>query len=309
MSLQGRWLTGPRGAERVVKLSSELNRKSLLRARAETKREFAEYRPWMSCDSRRTVFASCEFVSAEAARGAVITDKATLNFLDQAFSSSSDLPLAYLGISEANGLCVETRDWARVERIRVLVRDGLGWLRRVDDSFVPRVDGLMMEIIPLGMRPPLVKRSPLGRGVSSHFYRGGILVDLPEIGEHLEVELAINLAHELGHQALMVYQNADPIIDGDIRAPVYSTIREENRPAIKSLHAVVALAFMKEFVSAAARDSSAPGARRARLASRGGEIDAHLRRGIGAFREAGVKFTELGDGLLAECESALELAL
>ena len=233
----------------------------------------------------------------------VIADEATLRFLNEAFGSSPQLPLGFMGILEDNGLCVETKDWARVERISKLVPIALDWIRGIDESFATRVGEFVKEVIPLGMRPPLMARSLRGRGVSSHFYRGGILVDLPEIDEHLDVELAINLAHELGHQALMVYQNAHPIIDGDPRAAVYSAIRSVERPAIKSFHALVALAYMKEFAAKALRNAGTSEDRRLRLALRVEQIDGDLRLGARALRNAGVRFTELGGELFEECEA------
>ena len=256
----------------------------------------------MSCYDRLQLFADSGFAKIELASGAVVADPESLRFLSAALGSA-ELPLGFLGIAESNGLCVETEDWPRVERLRRLVPAALEWIRGVDESFVARVGELVKEVIPLGMRAPLKARSPLGRGVSSHFYRGGLLVDLPEIDEHLEIEFAINLAHELGHQAFMVYQNADPIVDGDLRAPVYSAIRGEPRPAIKSFHALVALAYMKEFALAALLSSRTPKDRRVRLGLRVAQIDRDMALGARAFRDAGIKFSELGAELFEECES------
>lgn len=263
----------------------------------------------MSCHDRLAFFQSSNYAVAGPGEGAlVVSNEASLRFLSEAFGSSAELPLEFLGIARTNGLCVETEDRARVERIRMAVPVALDWIRRIDESFETRAAELVKEVIPMGMRPPLTARSPYGRGVSSHLYRGGILIDLPEIVEHAEVELAINIAHELGHQALMVYQNADPIIDGDLRAPIYSAIREEYRPAIKSFHALVALAYMKEFAVKAARCPRTPDERRPRLTLRVGQINDALRVGSAALRDAGVRFTELGGELFAECEEIATLS-
>ncbi len=301
----GRWLTGLQGSERAIKLSIELNRKSLERANSAVRSEFLEYRPWMSCHERLGYFASSDYAASDAVGGArVVSDAATLSFLNDAFSSSPDLHLGHLGIAEATGLCVETLDMSRAARIAQAVPAALDWIVRADESLAARAAEFVKQVIPMGARPPLRGRSPYGRGVSSHLYRGGIIIDLPEVEEHGDVELAINLAHEMGHQALMVYQNADPIIDGDLRAPVYSAIRREHRPAIKSFHALVALAYMKEFAVQALGDSALSSQRRARLEVRIGQIDEALRSGARALRESGVKLTALGGELLAECESS-----
>ena len=60
------------------------------------------------------------------------------------------------------------------------------------------------------------------------------------------LQLAVNIAHELGHQCLYIYQTADPIIAHGLDTPVFSYIRKANRPAIQ---ATVALAFMVRFLT------------------------------------------------------------
>ncbi|RYZ46272.1 MAG: methyltransferase domain-containing protein [Sphingobacteriales bacterium] len=61
----------------------------------------------------------------------------------------------------------------------------------------------------------------------------------------------------MGHQALIVYQQSDAIISGDLEREVYSVIRRVKRPAILSFHAAVALAFMTRYLSEAIRSASA----------------------------------------------------
>lgn len=79
-------------------------------------------------------------------------------------------------------------------------------------------------------------------GFSSHFARGVIFRSFPE--GHSSISMAMDLAHEMGHQALMLLQSADPLLTSDPEAPVYSQIRHADRPAIQSLHATAALAYM-----------------------------------------------------------------
>jgi hypothetical protein len=61
--------------------------------------------------------------------------------------------------------------------------------------------------------------------------------------------LGLDLAHELGHQALMLLNSADPLLVSDPRTPVFSGVRLTDRPALQSLHAAAALAFMILFAS------------------------------------------------------------
>jgi HEXXH motif-containing protein len=85
-----------------------------------------------------------------------------------------------------------------------------------------------------------------GSGKSCHWLKGAIFLSLPENHPHAALELSLNIVHELGHQALMIYQDADPIIK-NLNQPVYSAIRKTNRPAIMSFHALVAIHFMLYF--------------------------------------------------------------
>src|SRR5690606_27268990 len=88
-----------------------------------------------------------------------------------------------------------------------------------------------------------------GVGFSSIRSRGAIYLSVPKLEDFYYLELAINLSHELGHQALMIYQGADSILNGDLEFPVYSAIRKTNRPAIMAFHAVTALSYMVLFIS------------------------------------------------------------
>jgi len=89
----------------------------------------------------------------------------------------------------------------------------------------------------------------IGIGFSSHLAKGAIFLNSPFLNENSALQLAINIAHETGHQALYIYQTADPIIENGIDTPVYSYVRKIDRPAIQSFHASVALAFMVRFLT------------------------------------------------------------
>jgi HEXXH motif-containing protein len=73
---------------------------------------------------------------------------------------------------------------------------------------------------------------------------GAVFLGIPE-GEYPLATLAINLAHEIGHQILMIYQTADTLIVEDhMDLPCYSGVRKTFRPAIMTLHAAAALCHM-----------------------------------------------------------------
>jgi hypothetical protein len=97
---------------------------------------------------------------------------------------------------------------------------------------------------------------PLGgqrnRGYASPLTRGIVYRTLPNDGDRNDV--AIDLAHEMGHYALITLQSVDPIISSDRLKPIYSQIRRTLRPAIQTFHASVALAFMHLLVQSRPED-------------------------------------------------------
>jgi HEXXH motif-containing protein len=87
-----------------------------------------------------------------------------------------------------------------------------------------------------------------GVGNSNHESIGAIYLSIPEV-ECSTLQLAINIAHEVGHQALMIFQTSDSIIVPEqLSRNVYSCVRKVDRPAIQSFHALVALVYMRDFL-------------------------------------------------------------
>ena len=101
---------------------------------------------------------------------------------------------------------------------------------------------LFREIIDIVV--PLNDYLDFERGFSNHYTKGAIFLS-PRSGYFAEIKLAISMAHEIGHQVLMLYQITDSIIlDGQKNIPVYSGVRKTFRPAMQTYHAAIALSFM-----------------------------------------------------------------
>lgn len=90
---------------------------------------------------------------------------------------------------------------------------------------------------------------------STHLARGAIFFSAPEPPEP-EIGMAIDLAHELGHQALMVFQSADPLLTSPLDQPVWSAIRQTFRPAIQSMQAAAAMGYMILFMKGALKNAT-----------------------------------------------------
>ena len=108
-------------------------------------------------------------------------------------------------------------------------------------------------VIPIIHRPDGV---PKKRGFSTPLCYGAIFLTFEDRDfslAHASELLAIDIAHEVGHQALYTLQLADPLIEDGLTSPVYSGVRDMPRPAIMSLHASAAIAYMLEVVDSLLR--------------------------------------------------------
>ncbi len=157
--------------------------------------------------------------------------------------------------------------------------------------------GLIKHIVPMESNTPESPYRIHGSGISSHRYRGGILLSLPDASPVRIMEAGLNLSHELGHQALMVYQCADPIISGDLYKESYSVVRRTKRPAILSFHALVATAFMSEWLLDCF-DSVASLCGRANVTERLCGLESDMLTGIAML--SNLEYTPLGRAIFDE---------
>jgi hypothetical protein len=102
--------------------------------------------------------------------------------------------------------------------------------------------------VPLKENGPDHKFRVNGSGCSIHWIKGAVFLSLPYDKTHRKIELALNIVHELGHQALMIYQDIDELIPEGLEKHVYSAVRKTTRPEILSFHALVAIYYMIVFV-------------------------------------------------------------
>jgi hypothetical protein len=100
-------------------------------------------------------------------------------------------------------------------------------------------DFLVHQVIFLKMKGGDIK------AMSAHFMKGALVFRSFDTNNLSNIiDLAVDIAHEVGHQALMVLLTSNEIISSSYDAPVYSGARKANRPAIQSLHSAVALTYM-----------------------------------------------------------------
>jgi hypothetical protein len=120
-----------------------------------------------------------------------------------------------------------------VDELNALVES----VRRTSAFFEHSIPSLLEIVVPL--------RQPRARGLSCDLFRGVVFLGYPT--GYSELNLALDLTHELGHQALGLLRSCDPLFLSDPGLPVFSEVRHTERPALLSLHAASAIAFMLRY--------------------------------------------------------------
>ncbi len=106
------------------------------------------------------------------------------------------------------------------------------------------VFGLVIKtIIPVGV----ASGKDYGFSFTDDNFIGAIFASIDPKSPFPELLLNTYLAHELGHQALMIYQHAGDLFYATDEQ-VYSGVRKTLRPAVASFHAAVALAYLIDCV-------------------------------------------------------------
>ena len=297
----GRWLTGTEGTERQVELRAQLDARDISKAQTGIGYGNPTYSPWMSSERLRAEQLSRPYPLRSAVlsnQPKIVQSDSELRDLSSYLHRDGRVGLGLIGSSDALQLRVEDPADPWLEQTRTLAPKAVDTVMAVSPSWAERLQALCQIIVPLGTTTAGNPRRDVGRGFSSHFFRGAIFMDPPSTDDHRFEAYTINLAHEIGHQALFVYQCADNIIDGALETPVYSVIRKTERPAIQSYHAVVAAAYMAEFIGDWLQELGSDGTKVQYLRRRLEENIGHVEEGIAALSV--LRYTEVGQQILDE---------
>ncbi len=140
-------------------------------------------------------------------------------------------------------------------------------------------------------------------GASTHAAKGALLFMFAEENRvYAKEQIAIDLAHEIGHQVLQVYLSCDRLISSDQTAMVYSGARDDDREAIRSFHGCIAHVY-ESITAVALRENDTNGIDGARpfLDYTICDLDRRFRKSLKGLREH-CQFTELGEKLMQEFE-------
>ncbi len=268
-------------------LNQQLKANTIDFARRRWGRVITAYSPLLCCAPVvETVPAELVYLATEP-RGGLIESQSVLSAM-AAF-------MAVDGRASISNLPGEPRQWLPAAAGNpALYGEAVQIIRASSPALAYLFDEIVEFVVPLG--------GGRNRGFSTHLARGAIFRALPEGNDRYDV--AIDLVHEMGHQVLFAWQSIDPILNSPHRAPVFSQIRQSDRPAIQTYHATVALAFMRFLERQLASDLGMQAAAARRGASYTVSLSRSLDLSIGSVRQACLP-TELGAALLDEMEALI----
>lgn len=271
------WFFENSGFAKVKELNDSYKSKAISFANAQLSKNYTDYSPWMSnienLETLEVLFNERDFILTNP----ISTDVLENLYLGEGIESK----LTFGNIVDAE------KD--TLKKSITLVRESSSDISRLFSEVV-------QHIIPINTDAG--KFQIIGNGFSSHLAKGSIFLSTPKMEDNDELQLAINIAHEVGHQCLYIYQTADPIIAEGLHKPIYSFVRKTERPAIQSFHATVALAFMVRFLSELKESEII---RTKYFAEAREKLSFDLIQSLDSFSE--VRFTDIGQLLFEELRS------
>lgn len=230
-------ILGVRGVEALRHVADSLRERTRATAEEISARNLSFYTPWLGfAPVIGNELSNERLLDLPYLRGSVIADEAYLREVARFLARHEDLTVANLIGSKEDWAILQTPACVRPDVVRAIVSASA--VTTSASSFFKEIYDVVVEmVIPLA--------SPRARGWSCHYMRGVIFLGLAP--NYPTLDLALDLVHELGHQSLALLQSCDPIIASDHFAPVYSQVRRAMRPAIQSLHAAAAIAYMTQF--------------------------------------------------------------
>ena len=218
------WFFGQAGVSKLKELGNAFKTKSVQLVNSVLNTDYKIYSPWMSNLAHLHDLSSLFEID-----DCILQDRSCSEKLEQRYltnDSDKELSLGNMSAQELD-----------------LLYKALGTVQEGNTDIAVLFSEVVKHIVPINTAK--LKDSNNGMGFSTHLAKGSIFLSVPS----RKLQLATNIAHELGHQCLYIYQTADQIIAQGLDAPVFSYVRKTYRPAIQSFHATVALAFMVRFLS------------------------------------------------------------
>ncbi len=230
------WLTTKNSVEKINALSNEMYLKILNFFNEKLNLKYSHYIPWMLSSAKDENFLPLVNYSSHSK---IMSSIQYIELLNSTFSKfSGDLKFeSYLGV-KFNELNVETdaniiQDFsAQFNKAIDILTQACPWIKEMYDLLVHQV--IFLKSAESGLK-----------AMSSSFVKGTIIFRVLSNNKFGDlIDLSVDIAHEVGHQALMVFLTSNKIISSSYDTPVYSGARKINRLAIQSLHSAVAVTYM-----------------------------------------------------------------
>ena len=227
------WLTGNTGTNKIALLSGRFESVCLDRVNNNSTVVYPDYTPFMSLNDGRENLPRLLLEK----KSLLVKDNDYLKHLSDFYS-----PPANNRLGDKN-----TVEFGFDQSKEEIFDAALEFFISNNSFVVDIFKSIVKNIIPMRTIESEVRKE--GVGNSNRESIGALYLSAPS-AEPKHLQLAINIAHEVGHQALMLYQTSDSIIHpAELTRNVYSAVRRTDRPAIQSFHALVAVVYMRDFVN------------------------------------------------------------
>lgn len=232
------WLVPFHGASRIISLNETFEQKMNANRHDVASNLVKTYVPWLFFNESKPLPPAL-FDPAQVCNRLVVQNE-YLTILAQ-FLREGECEFGVFGLSNS-GMNVFTNIACKEPNAEVFFEEAKDLLFSAVPEFQKLFLNIVKLIIPLEIKDK--ENSPIA-GFSSHLCQGAIFLSTPVIDrKYWRAELAIDLAHELAHQVLNLFQRTDNLLLSDLYMPIYSGVRRINRPAIMALHGAAALSYI-----------------------------------------------------------------
>lgn len=293
----GSRITGLEGVKLLGHFSQLASEKSLKNANEKLGRSYQNFQAWMSTDIHLEHFSKFNFSPVQKS---FHLSGEELALRQKAFQMGKRSNIERVNPKQSAGMILLNKNDPEFEKFNKLAAETKSIISRCDFSWNARLHLLIHELLPFTNR--LFPNTLLdnGSGLSTLFYRHGVFLSTPVESEVQTFEFCLNLAHEMGHQALMIYEQFDDIVKHDHTELCYSVIRRTERPVIQSFHALIATAYMVELIFCA-ENSLKEVCSSKYVKMRFEELRDNMRTALGEFDH--INFTKFGKQIFLECKS------
>ena len=289
-------IIGLASANAIHEISENLNQKTVELTSQRLGHEFSHMVPWMClvCLTDTKVHDLSIFLT-QYRKGDLIVSPEHLKIIGN-FLKTEGKPLVDSSLGPLSGL--DSSHWFSV--IEDLGANEKNWTDCYSKarSLVVASDEFFSEIF-TDLVHFVVPIEAFGKfAFSTHLARGAVFFSAPE-PPHQELRMAVDLVHEMGHQAMMLFQSASPLLTSPLDQPLWSAIRKTYRPAIQCLQAASALAYMVVFMRGAMKNANLNAEEKEFLQESYDKVMDGLAKTLDGLVENS-KFTPLGNQIIKE---------